>query len=57
MENRFHISNQTAISDLKGLVDPHYLNEINLNKLTRGFSKSELFDDLIKNELMITKLD
>lgn len=50
IENRLSVSNQTARTDLYGLVDLGYLDSIGLNKKTQVFSKAERFDDLIKKK-------
>jgi Fic family protein len=47
IENRFLISNFTARADLEGLVNLGYLSEIQLNKVTRNYIKSNNFDDLL----------
>lgn len=46
MENRFSIGNQTARTDLYGLVKLGYLSEIQINKRKIAFVKSEKFDML-----------
>ncbi len=51
IENRFSISNQTARTDLTELVNKGYLEEISLNKKTKGFCRSSNFEKLLKNEL------
>lgn len=51
IENRFSISNQTARTDLAELVNKGYLEEISLNKKTKGFCRSSNFEKLLKNEL------
>jgi Fic family protein len=48
IENRFNISNQTARTDLQGLCTLGYLEEIGLNKKSKGYTKSDQFDHLIK---------
>jgi Fic family protein len=50
IENRLSVSNQTARTDLYGLVDLGYLDLIYLNKKTQVFSKSERFDELLKKK-------
>lgn len=51
IENRFNISNQTARTDLTLLVNMGYLEVVELNKKAKGFCKSTIFDQLIKNNL------
>jgi Fic family protein len=53
IETRLSISNQTARTDLQGLVDLEYLEAILLNKKTQVFSKSEKFDDLLKKKIKV----
>jgi Fic family protein len=48
MQNRSGISNQTARSDLQGLVAMHLLEHIKLNGKTDAFVKGEAFDGLIE---------
>jgi Fic family protein len=48
IETRFSVSNQTARTDLQGLVDLGYLEPVKLNKKTQAFGKSEKFDFLVK---------
>lgn len=50
METRLSISNQTARTDLQGLVDLGYLDAIQLNKKTQAFVKSEKFDKLLSKK-------
>ncbi len=50
IENRFSISNFTARADLEGLVKLGYLSEIQINKVTRNYIKSNIFDDLLKGK-------
>ncbi|MDR2473383.1 MAG: hypothetical protein LBD53_07495 [Tannerella sp.] len=47
IENRFSIGNQTARTDLYGLVKLEYLTEININKRKIAFIKSEKFNGKI----------
>ncbi|MBL7701518.1 MAG: Fic family protein [Ferruginibacter sp.] len=47
IETRLSISNQTARTDLQGLVDLGYLDIISINKKTQAFAKSNQFDHLI----------
>jgi len=49
IENRFNIANQTARTDLSILEEMGYLTVIDVNKKTKGYYKSEIFDSLIKN--------
>ena len=48
IENRFSVSNLTARTDLMGLVELGYLSEIQLNKVKRGYIKSDKYDILLK---------
>lgn len=48
VENRLAISNQTARTDLQGLVAPGYLQSIYLNLKKEAFIKSDQFDFLLK---------
>lgn len=41
IQTRFNISNQTARTDLDGLVALNYLENINFNKKTKGFGKGK----------------
>lgn len=50
IENRFNVSNQTARTDLTGLVDLGFLEEISLNKKVRAFHRSAQFRDLISDD-------
>lgn len=52
IETRFNVSNQTARTDLVGLEQKGYLEEIDLNKKTKGFCRSNNFENLIKKELL-----
>jgi len=47
IESRFNISNFTARSDLKSLVDLGFLDVIQVNKKKRNYIKSENFDRVI----------
>ena len=49
VENRFTVGNQTARTDLYGLVEIGYLSEIHLNKRKLAFIKSPDFDSKIDN--------
>jgi len=49
VENRFSVGNQTARTDLYGLVEMGYLSEIHLNKRKLAFIKSPDFDSKIDN--------
>jgi Fic family protein len=49
IENRFSVGNQTARTDLYGLVELEYLTEININKRKSAFIKSEKFNDKIRD--------
>ncbi len=51
IENRFSVANQTARTDLSELVNKGYLEEINLNKKTKGFCRPPNFEKLLKKEL------
>jgi Fic family protein len=51
IETRLSVSNQTARTDLQGLVDLGYLEFIPLNKKTQAFGKSKQFDELIRQKL------
>ncbi len=51
IENRFSVSNQTARTDLEVLKNKGFLELIPLNKKTKGFVKSNNFDNIIKKEL------
>lgn len=50
IETRLSISNQTARTDLQGLVDLGYLELVLLNKKTQAFVKSEKFDKLLSKK-------
>ncbi len=51
IETRFSVSNYTARTDLKTLVDLGFLEIINVNKKRRNFVKSKEFDNKIKKFL------
>lgn len=48
IENRFNVSNYTARTDLKGLVELNFLEIIPVNKVKRNFIKSANFNTLLK---------
>ena len=48
IESRFHISNFTARSDLKSLVELGFLDTIQVNKKKQSFIKSQDFDKVIR---------
>ena len=48
IENRFDISNYTARSDVKALVDLGFLEVIQVNKIKQNFIKSRNFDAILK---------
>lgn len=50
IETRFTISNQTARTDLTELVNLGYLDMIDLNNKTKGFCRTDDFENLIKKE-------
>ena len=54
IENRFSVSNQTARTDLYELKDKGYLDLVDINKKTKAFCKSEIFEEIIKKELPTT---
>lgn len=51
IENRFNVANQTARTDLQELEKRGYLKAINLNKKTKGFFRSDSFEDILANDL------
>jgi len=51
IESRFGVSNQTARNDLDRLTRMKFLEEIQLDKKSKGFAKSNNFDELIKKAL------
>lgn len=51
IENRLSISNQTARTDLEGLTEKGYLETIELNKKTKGFCRSDDFEQRLNKEL------
>lgn len=50
IETRLSISNQTARTDLQGLVELGYLEIVQLNKKTQAFAKSNDFDNLLSKK-------
>lgn len=48
LQVRFSIAPTTANSDLSGLTQAGFLSEVKLNKIKRGYVKSDKFDDKIK---------
>ena len=53
VENRFSVSNYTARTDLKGLVDLGFLEIIPVNKVKRNFIKSSNFNKLLKEHKIV----
>lgn len=51
IETRFGISNQTARTDLQGLAVMGYLQEVDLNKKTKGFYRNPRFNELLETAL------
>jgi len=51
IENRLLVSNQTARTDLENLVHMGFLQIIDLNKKTKGFYKSDVFDAILAKEM------
>ncbi|TAG59410.1 MAG: Fic family protein [Cytophagales bacterium] len=49
IEKRFNISNFTARTDLKSLVDKKLIEIIRVNKIKQNFIKSKDFDTILKN--------
>ena len=49
LQGRFDISPTTAKQDLIGLVDIGLLNEISLNKIKKGYVKSDKFEEIISS--------
>jgi len=47
VENRFAVSNYTARTDLKGLVDLGFLEAIQVNKVKQNFVRSKKFENLL----------
>ena len=52
IENRFSVGNQTARTDLEGLVELGYLSEIQINKVKRNYMKSANFDTLFNEKCL-----
>ena len=50
IENRFNISNYTARTDLKTLVDLGFLEVIQVNKKKQNFIKSKNFEDILHQQ-------
>lgn len=50
VENRFHISNFTARTDLKTLVELGFLDIIQVNKKKQHFIKSKHFEDILNKQ-------
>lgn len=50
IESRFNISNFTARSDLKALVDLGFLEAIQVNKKKQNFIKSKKFEEILKKQ-------
>jgi Fic family protein len=55
IETRFGISNQTARTDLGGLVDLGFAERIAVNRKEQRFVRSRRFDELLKPYLIIEK--
>ena len=53
IENRFNVSNQTARTDLYDLKEKGFLDLIDLNKKTKAFCRSEVFEEKILKEKKI----
>lgn len=49
MQDRFIITQMTARKDLTDLVEKGYLKEVAINRVKRGYLRSEDFDDKFKN--------
>lgn len=45
MEQRFAVTNATARTDLKGLVERGFLIEVAMNKVKRGYVRSADFEE------------
>ena len=52
IENRFNVSNFTARTDLKTLVDLGFLEIIQVNKKKQNFIKSRDFDEILNKQNM-----
>lgn len=50
VEARLGVSNQTARSDLRGLLQDEFLTEISINKKTSAYGKGRNFDSEFKNQ-------
>ena len=50
IENRYGISNQTARTDIGGLVKLEYLEVSNVNAKEQKYYKSSRFDELIRKK-------
>ncbi len=50
IENRFNVSNYTARTDLKTLVDIGFLEVIQVNKKKQNFIKSKNFDEILNQQ-------
>lgn len=48
MQARFNISPTTAKTDISGLIDMRLLAEVQLNKVKRGYIRSDSFDEIVK---------
>ncbi len=48
IQSKFQISPTTAKGDIVGLIDNKLIDEISLNKVKRGYIKSDKFDSIIK---------
>lgn len=55
IETRLKISNQTARTDLTELVSRGYLEMIDINNKTKGFCRTENFENILQKELMKIK--
>lgn len=49
LQTRLLISNQTARTDLQGLYELGYLEQLSINRKTQAFARSNKFEDLLKN--------
>ena len=49
LQSRFNISPTTAKADLTGLLALELVSEIHLNRVKRGYVKSDKFDEIVKN--------
>ena len=48
IEQRFAVTNATARTDLRGLVERGFLAEVPMNKVKRGYVRSTDFDQLLQ---------